>query len=355
MDSAFVPKRVAILLPSLKFGGAERVAISLASALQDMGMEVSFLLMSHEGEFLHEAGARFDVVNLRCDKTWKLPFRLLAHFRRSRTDVLLSSFWKLNLCACIAKLLRPSLRLLLWEHSPISKSPNSPAALFAPTASLAYRCADVVVCVSSGVRDDIVQHSIGLRRRLAVVFNPIQPPPPGLVERGDGGIENWIAWVGRMTPAKNPGLLLEAFARLAATREVSLLYIGDGGERAELERRAAELGLLQRVEFAGFQADPYPLLVRCRLLVVSSDHEGFGNVLVEGLYCGLRVVSTDCGAGVHEILEGRHGTIVPVGDAAALADAICLELDAPVDRAAQQEATRRFLPSVVARRFAELM
>lgn len=356
MASGGDARRVAILLPSLRYGGAERVALTLAKALRDeLGMQVEFLLMRAEGEFLREASDGFEVVDLRCDRTWKLPGRLLSRMRRSRPDVLLSSFWKLNLCACVAKALRPSLRLLLWEHSLIGKSANSPVALFAPTASAAYRIAHAVICVSTGVRDDIARHSRGLRRRLVVIPNPIQPPDPGLVASVAGMAGDTIAWVGRMAPAKNPGLLLEAFAMIAARCDGSLLYIGDGGERAALERRVAELGLGERVRFAGYQADPYPLLAGCRLLAVTSDHEGFGNVLVEAMYCGLRVVSTDCGAGVREILAGGRGTIVPVGDAVALADAIRRELDAPADKAAQRESARRFLPAMVARRFAELM
>ena len=268
--------------------------------------------------------------------------------RRSRPNVLLSSFWKLNLCACVAKALRPSLRLLLWEHSLIGKSANSPVALFAPTASAAYRIAHAVICVSTGVRDDIARHSRGLRRRLVVIPNPIQPPDPGLVASVAGMAEDTIAWVGRMAPAKNPGLLLGAFAMIAARCDGSLLYIGDGGERAALERRVAEAWPGRTGALRGIPGGPVPAAGWMPPAGRDFRPRGFGNVLVGRCTAACAWVSTDCGAGVREILAGGRGTIVPVGDAVALADAIRRELDAPTDKAAQLEAARRFLPAMVA-------
>lgn len=106
---------VALLLPSLKFGGAERVAVNLARALSALGVTVDMLLMSHQGEFLAEAERYCQVVDLQCDRTYKLPGKLLSYFQMRHPDVLLSSFWKLNLCACLARLLHWRTKVLLWN------------------------------------------------------------------------------------------------------------------------------------------------------------------------------------------------------------------------------------------------
>jgi len=340
------------VLSSLKFGGAERVALNLAHALKDAGLKVDFLLMSFDGEFLEEAQVHFNVIDLRCNRTWKLPCKLAAYLRRQKPDVLIASFWKLNLCACLSRLARPRLRLLLWEHSPPSKSTNSPTLLYAITASLVYRMSTKIIAVSSGVEQDIARVTVGLKHRLKIIFNAI-PPPSGITHLPavrQGGKR--IVWVGRMGMPKNPQLMLEAFALLPADKGYSLDFIGDGELRPVLERRAEELCLQGRVRFRGFQPDPCSWMAKSDLLALTSDREGLPTVLIEALYCGLRVVSTDCGRGIHDILcDNFYGIVVPTGDPGALSNAIAEALDAPCLTARQFEGAQQFSPTEIARQF----
>lgn len=346
------PAVVAILLSSLKFGGAERAALNLANALAAEGVQVEFLLMSKEGEFLEEAKACFRVIDLKCDRTWKLPAKLASYLRAMRPIALLSSFWKLNLCACLARLSSPRTRLLLWEHSQPSMSSNSPTWLYAITASLAYPMATRVIAVSAGVRDDVLRSTVGLRARLQVIFNPI--PPPGELSRDtiDARDGRHVVWVGRLDAPKNPGLALEAFALVAARRDAFLQFVGDGALRPMLVARCRELGLDDRVSFMGFQKRPYDVMQSSDVLVLSSDHEGLGNVMIEALYCGLGVVSTDCGAGVQDVLQnGAYGRVVPIGEKAGLAHALEQELDHRRDFDAQVRGAQRFRPEAIGREF----
>jgi glycosyltransferase involved in cell wall biosynthesis len=343
---------VAILLSSLKFGGAERVALSLARAFRATGIDVRILVMSMEGEFLAEAEQEFEVVDLACDRTRKLPLRLVKHLSAHNSDILLSSFWKLNLCACIARLLVPNLVLLLWEHSPPSVSKNSPRFLYALTASLLYRMARRVICVSGGVYEDVARWTVGLRSRLTVIHNPIPPPPVSLNLPASRSGRKRIAWVGRLDDPKNPMLLLDAFAMIASRIDAGIVYVGDGPQRSQLEQRCIDLGIEDRVQFAGFVDSPYRILADCDLLVLTSDREGFGNVLVEAMHCGLAVVATDCGRGVHEIiLDSKYGKIVPTRDPEALAEAIEQALAGPTDPSEQIVGGRRFLPAAIAQQF----
>lgn len=347
--------RIAFLLSSLKFGGGERAALNLAAALKARGYRIDLVVMSCEGEYLPEARSLFNVVDLRCDRTWKLPLRLGRYLRGIRPVGLVSSFWKLNLCACVARVFLPAVRLALWEHSPPSKSRNSPAWLYAVTASLSYRLGTAVVAVSSGVASDVLGITCGLRDRLRIIWNPIPAPAAGAPATA-AELHKRIVWVGRLARPKNPGLMVEAFALLPKDRGYTLEFVGDGDLRPALERRVQNLGLQDAVAFLGFQPAPYPFMQRADLLVLSSDSEGFGNVLVEALYAGLRAVSTDCGAGVHDILVGgRYGTIVPPNDAPALARAIQQELAAPYDRQLQAAAARRFEPDLIAGQFLQAL
>ena len=350
------PKKICLLLPSLKFGGAERVALNLAVAFKEAGLAVEFILMSKEGEFLAEAEKNFTVVDLKCNKTYKLPGKLLIYLFKQKSDVLLSSFWKLNLCACLARMLFPWVSLLLWEHAPPSKSKNSPKWLYAISASLFYQVATKVVVVSSGVYSDVANWTIGLRRKMVVIPNAIKPPAPNLNLHRRYSHEKNVIWVGRLDEPKNPGLMLEAFALLPSITNLSLKLVGDGPLRLELEHQCTALGLDERVNFLGFRPNPYEEMSSSDLLVLSSDWEGFGNVVIEAMLAGLRVVSTDCGQGIHDILlNNRYGTIVPCNDKVSMANAIKEELSQQHSSQEQIDGASRFLPRTVALQFLDAL
>jgi len=346
-------KRIAFVLPSVKFGGAERVALNLAAALSDEGYAIDFLLMRHEGEFLAEAQQRFNVVDLRCNRTWKLPLLLWRYLWQTRPTAFISSFWKLNLCACVARAFAPSTKLLVWEHSPPTRS--SPAWLYALSTSVFYRLATRVVVVSSGVAADVLQNTMGLGNKVSTIFNPITPPK-NVVRFVKRSMGRKIIWVGRLDMPKNPGLMLEAFALLPKVVGYTLAFVGEGRLRPLLEQRASDLGLEQNVYFRGFKKNPYDCMADADLLVLSSDSEGLPSVLIEAMYAGLRVVSTDCGVGIHDILQNqRYGAVVPTNNALALASAIEIELNKPYDKNAQIAGAQRFAPELIAGQFLQAM
>ncbi|MGY8524879.1 glycosyltransferase [Paracidovorax citrulli] len=136
----------------------------------------------------------------------------------------------------------------------------------------------------------------------------------------------YIVSVGRLQETqKDFTTLLRAYALLVEQTGCAerLVIVGDGPSRGELEALARTLGVADRVDFVGFQSNPHAWVHRARLMAYSSKMEGLPNVLLEALAAGQFVISTDCPVGPHEILDGgRAGLLVPVGDAAALADAM---------------------------------
>ena len=128
--------------------------------------------------------------------------------------------------------------------------------------------------------------------------------------------------IGRLAPQKNFALLLDAFARIAADDD-TLTILGEGPERAALERRAADLGISARVRLPGHVDPLEPWLARADALVMSSDYEGVPAVIIEALAAGIPIVATDCCVSMTDLLgHGALGRIAPVGDAAALAAAM---------------------------------
>jgi glycosyltransferase involved in cell wall biosynthesis len=208
------------------------------------------------------------------------------------------------------------------------------------------------VAVSTGVYNDIDTWTVGLRNKLVVIFNPIMPPESYPLAHLDRSDKKQILWLGRLDEPKNPGLLLEAFALLFETSNAKLVFVGAGSLKPALEKRCSQLGLNNSVSFLGYHANPYAVIANSDLLVVSSDREGLPSVIVEAMYCGLRVVSTDCTAGINDILLGNQfGTIVPCRDIAAMARAIETELKTQHRPQDQIDGAQRFLPKVVAQQF----
>jgi len=125
--------------------------------------------------------------------------------------------------------------------------------------------------------------------------------------------------LGRLHPNKGFDLLLDA---LALTRGIYLWIAGDGPLRQELERQARGLRIADRVRFLGWREDTAMLLAASDMLVSSSKHEPLGNVVIEAWSAGVPVVATAAVGPRALIRDGETGLLVPLGDAAALADAM---------------------------------
>jgi glycosyltransferase involved in cell wall biosynthesis len=164
-----------------------------------------------------------------------------------------------------------------------------------------------------------------------------------------------ILTVGSMKPVKNHSLLLHAFAQLGDS-DARLMFVGDGKGFDALVSLATDLGVEKQVIFAGFRCDPTPFYRTADIFVLSSNNEGFGNVIVEALACGTPVVSTDCPSGPAEILQnGRFGRLVPIGDPVALACAIRASFQARVDPSPLRQRASEFIPKVSAFNYIQLM
>ncbi|MDN3554972.1 glycosyltransferase [Halomonas maura] len=158
----------------------------------------------------------------------------------------------------------------------------------------------------------------------------------------------YIVNVARLVPAKDHALLLRAYAKSGVS--LPLVLVGDGKERQRLQALASELGIAERVIFAGQRENPYPWMHHARLFVLSSRFEGMGIVLFEALACGTPVLSVDCPGGIREILKGElEASIVP-HDVDALAEGIrrAVEAEKPEVR---EHWLDDFRPETVAKAF----
>jgi len=135
----------------------------------------------------------------------------------------------------------------------------------------------------------------------------------------------------RLESQKDHKTLLEAFAQASQTHSnIRLILLGDGPLKLEIQSLAASLGTSDKILFAGYVPNPSAYFLLSRAVILSSHFEGFGMVLVEAVASGVTFIASDCPTGPREISELLEcGTLVPPGDADALAAAIVSHVETP--------------------------
>lgn len=330
--------RVALYLPSLRGGGAERVMVLLANGLAKRGYLVDLVVAKAEGPYLSEVHSGVRVVDLVCRRVAQSLPGLVRYLRRERPVAMLSALNHANVISCFAhRLARVSTRLIISEHNTLSESrpQNARGRLVPWLMRWVYPWADGIVAVSQGVSDDLVHHLNIDACLVQVIYNPVvddtllikakQTPAHPWFKQGEPPL---VLGVGRLTEQKDFETLIRAFALVRAQRMVRLMILGEGELRPQLETLVSQLGLGNDVALPGFVANPFAYMARASVFVLSSRWEGLPTVLIEAMACGVPVVSTDCPSGPREILEGgRWGQLVPVANVSALAKVLPLTID----------------------------
>jgi glycosyltransferase involved in cell wall biosynthesis len=336
------PGPIAFFLPSLRGGGAERVIVNLAEGITERGFPVDLVLSAATGTFLDQLPPAVRLVDLRAGRTLRSFGPLAGYLRRERPRVLVSSMSHANLVALwAARLAFRGTPVVVTVHNTLSQSTRQQgrlsASLWPWLLRTFYPWAGRVVAVSGGAADDLARTSGLPRERMEVVYNPVITPAMLALARQapdhpwfSSGQPPVVLGVGRLTRQKDFATLIRAFARVRRQRPARLLILGEGEERPRLTALADELGVTDDLALPGFRENALSFMAGSALFVLSSAWEGLPTVLIEALAAGTRVVATDCPSGPREILqEGRLGTLVPVGDPAALAEAMTDALARP--------------------------
>jgi glycosyltransferase involved in cell wall biosynthesis len=363
--------RVAIFLSFSGDGGVEHMMLNLAGAIARRGVAVDLVRARVEGGHAGRVPEGVRVVDLGARHTWSSLPGLVRYLRRERPAALLAAKDRANRVAIRARRLAgvpTRLAVRLGNH--LGRALQGKGALrrwwrTAPMPRL-YRRADAVIAVSAGVAADTAAITGLPRAAIHVLPNPVvtpeladraaaEPDHPWLAERAAGGPPVLVG-IGRLSAQKDFPTLLRAFAHLRERQPARLIILGEGRDRGALETLADGLGIRTDVDLPGFSANPYPLLRRADLFVLSSAWEGSPNALVEALALGTPAVAADCPSGPREILaDGRYGPLVPVGAPQALAEALAATLAQPPGPDLLRQGAERYRDDVSARQYLEVL
>lgn len=365
-DTTGLGKKIAILLPDLRGGGAERMHVMLAREWLARGFEVDFVLLRNRGELLEIIPEEAQVIDLGVERVRKAVWPLCAYLRQHRPSVLLAAMWPLTLAAILARWLsRQNMRVVVSDHCTLSNQYAGWSVLHRVALKLSmrliYPLADARIAVSKGVAADLSQISGISEDCFSVIYNPA-------ANRNDAGNDRVsrpedlapnakiLLSVGTLKLQKDHALLIEAFSRMPTPLNAQLCILGEGEQRPRLEQLVREKHLEVKVLMPGFILNPGAYYQAADIFVLSSSYEGFGNVIIEALEHGVPVVSTDCPSGPREILcDGQYGRLVPVGDADALAQAMQAALQEKPDREALKARARDFAVDKIADEYLDVM
>ena len=328
-------KKISIILPDLRGGGAERLHIYLANHWVKLGYYVEMVLIHSDGELIPLLDKEIHVINLLCKRIRDAIFPLRRHFMKSKPDVILSAMWPLTTVTVLAWIISNRIgRIYLIDHVYLTNSCLNELKIklsyLAFFMNITYPMANGIIAVSNGVKKNMLDISKLKSNSIKVIYNPAATglnPYRGSDKLRDeiwGGRHYFnILSVGSLKTQKDHATLIKAFSLLPTTCNAKLIILGDGELRNELTDLILHYGLQGRVLMPGFILDPSNWFRTADLFVNASRWDGLPLVLIEALEYGLPIVSTDCPHGPSEILQdGKYGTLVPVGDQAALSSAI---------------------------------
>ncbi|GGX23300.1 glycosyl transferase [Pigmentiphaga litoralis] len=328
---------VLFVAPDLHRGGVGRCVSFIVDEVPRHGFDTSLFLLrglDHEYQVNNPDVERgMNVGESKPKFAAMLPvalFRLWRTIQRTKPEIVCSHGLLCNAAVAVMRMMsRRPFRTVAFEH-------NAPSSHYSTTTMKGlktfllrtlYPRHDVVIGVSRGVVDDLVTLVPDLQGKCSHIYNGLpveevsrqsqEAPPP---QADDAKFS--VVSVGRLAPSKDYKTLVAA-AQILDDPDVQFLVIGEGPLEEELRVLNEASPSRSRVKFLGHLDNPFPAVAAADIFLLTSVHESFGIVLVEALSLGVPVLATNCPSGPAEILsDGEFGVLVPVSNAAAIAEAI---------------------------------
>jgi glycosyltransferase involved in cell wall biosynthesis len=330
-------RRVCFVLPSLAGGGAERVAVLLLNALDGTRWDRSMYLFEREGPYLRDVVPEIVVTGGRARGRAGRWLELRRYFRETRPEIVVTFLSYISVLTAL-RAANIGARIVFNQGTPISAFLTDRdyawgrgwrRALFHRATRAGYAAADMVTATSRGVADDMTAAFGVPQAQVRVVPNPV---PMGALSDAarealpEEHVRLWrrpvLVAAGRLADVKNYALMIEAVRRLRERIAATLFILGQGDQEPALRAQIAAAGLQDAVILCGFQQNPWKYIARADAFVLTSRYEGFGNVLIEAMACGVPVVATASAGTSDIVVDGVNGVLVPEHTPDAVAAAL---------------------------------
>ena len=309
-------KKIAIILGSMGRGGAERVASILSADYAKQGWQVDLVLLLFN-KVEYELHPNVNVIDLSFSeersRVKRAPLWLSGirkYIKENRPEVVLSFAARINV---LVQLACTGLRQKIFISERNDPKCDGRSKLVDIATKMLYPRAAGCIFQTQRAASYFPQ-----LKNKTIIANPI-----AVAEQAAEQKKKKIVKVGRLAPQKNQKMLIGAFSKIAERFPQHTLDIYGAGElQEELSQYAYALGVGERVIFHGNAPDVHRQIADAEVFCLSSDYEGLSNALLEAMMMGLPCISTDCAGSDEYICSGENGILVPVGDEAAMAEAL---------------------------------
>lgn len=356
-------KKIIFLINSLGGGGAERVCVTLANKLSQRGWLVTVVLLHTKNPVMLEHLSE----SVKCEvlgvEHARYSFGALARYFSAASGAKVLVFN--HQLACILVLLRYLKRIdvtvIARNISNLSKKKQLESSLWHKyvvsffVKSL-YRKVDAVICQSALMLQDLRDYYAIAPEKMTVINNPVSPEIEASEKDGDTS-ERYFLCVGRLESVKAFHHAINALSLIAEEHpDLKLKIVGKGSLEHQLKALCETSGLQGRVMFEGFQSDMAPYFASAIATVLTSQYEGFPNVLVESITMGTPVIAFDIEGGVREIvIDGVNGYLVKERDDLDLACKIKLVLSGELSKVNIINSSEKYSSDVVVEQYERVL
>lgn len=345
-------KKLAIFINSMVQAGAENVVSQLVNHFHNE-YDVHLILLTNTVQFKLPDNIVIKIIDSsklksknRIKDILKIPIlslRLKKYLHDNQISYCISFLNRANFINCFLKLIKYKGTVVISERghtSSLYTTQNFSGKTGRFLVKNLYKYADYIVPNSKGIVDDL-KINFKLYKKYITIYNPLNLKeharkmqlPVNNITFNKFTFVN----VGRFEDAKNHLLLLEAVSYIK-DHDFQVLIIGYGSMEERIRIRITELGICNKIILIGYQKDAVRYIGRSNCFVLSSNYEGFPNVLLESLASGTPIISTDCPTGPRELLTGEYnqaayanqiekaeyGIMVPIKNAELLSKAMLL-------------------------------
>jgi len=311
-------KKFSIILPDLRAGGAQRVALNIASEI-DSNINVELILLDKIGEYLDIIPKHISIHNLSKKRILKSIIPLIKLLNKLNPDIIFSTLGHINIILLMIKPFinnksqiwireanMPSLSIPNWDKSFIIKN----------LYKLLYPFADKLICSSNQMKKEFVNNYNISSDKVYVLYNPVKVNEIRLKAKNiikKDIIGQHFVTVGSLDYQKGIDRLITYMNKIK-NKSSHLTIIGTGHLKNELQKMVDNYNLNDNVSLIGYCSNPYKWIAGADAFLLSSRWEGMPNVVLESLACSTDVIATtECGA-VSEIIDNNHVIIVNAGE-----------------------------------------